>query len=240
MSSAEMLLKDKIQVPGEFNKIARRYDMATFLSQGYTSDLKLSVRRMKLKGDEYIADLCCGTGKSTIACIETVRRGKVLGIDFSVEMLNQAIANVLPRYPDRQLEFRNWNVMALDYPENTFDAIFMAYGIRNMPDYRACLLNLFRMLKPGGMIAFHEYSLSPNVLARLYWRIMGYGLIIPISALLTGSTRIFRYLIKSVLDFLSPGEFITLLKDTGFTGVSSEPLPSWRRPILRTFLARKP
>ena len=127
-----------------------------------------------------------------------------------------------------------------NYPDNTFDAIFMAYGIRNMPDYRSCLLNLNRMLRPGGVIAFHEYSLSDNPFARWYWRIMGYGLIIPLSTLLTGSSRIFRYLTKSVLDFLSPEEFITLLKETGFKDVHSEPLPSWRRPILRTFLACKP
>jgi len=239
MASADLLLHNKVQVPREFNKIARRYDLATFLSQGYASDLKLSVQRMQLQGNEYIADLCCGTGKSTIACLESVPEGKVLGIDFSEEMLNQAVMNVQPHYSDAQLQFRNMNVMELDYPDNSFDAIFMAYGIRNMPDYRTCLLNLHRMLRPGGVIAFHEYSLSENVLARWYWRFMGYGLIIPLSTLLTGSSRIFRYLIKSVLDFLSPDEFMTMLHDTGFKDVRSEPLPSWRRPVLRTFLARK-
>ena len=240
MSSANILLHDKIQVPKEFNKIARRYNLATLLSQGYAGDLNLSVQRMQLRGDEFIADLCCGTGKSTIACLENVPRGKVLGIDFSEEMLNQAIAHVLPLYPDRQLEFRNQNVMELDYPDNTFDAIFMAYGIRNMPDYRSCLLNLYRMLRTGGVIAFHEYSLAPNFWSRMYWRIMGFGLIIPLSTILTGSSRIFRYLIKSVLNFLSPDEFSKLLKDSGFTDVRAEPLSSWRRPILCTFVARKP
>jgi len=62
------LMQNKTQVPLEFNRIAQRYDLATFLSQGYQRDLQTSVDRMGLKGNELLADLCCGTGKSTIAC----------------------------------------------------------------------------------------------------------------------------------------------------------------------------
>jgi ubiquinone/menaquinone biosynthesis methyltransferase len=238
MSSAGELLRDKLQVPFEFNRIARRYDLATSLSQGYRSDLDLSVRRMQLQGDEYLADLCCGTGKSTIACLHALPGGKVLGIDFSEEMLNQAVAHVLPAFPGR-VEFRRQNIIDIDDPDRSFDAIFMAYGIRNMPDYRSVLTNLYRILRPGGVIAFHEYSIEDTPASRMYWYILGYGLILPVAGILTGSTRIFRYLIKSVLDFLSPSEFLTLLKETGFQDVKAVPLPGWRRPILKTFIARK-
>jgi len=239
MSSAGDLLRDKLQVPFEFNRIAGRYDLATSLSQGYSSDLDLSVRRMRLKGDEYVADLCCGTGKSTMACLQAVPGGKVLGVDFSDEMLNRAVVHVLPQFPGRVV-FRRQNIMDIDDPDGSFDAIFMAYGIRNMPDYGSVASNLYRMLRPGGVIAFHEYSIEDTPASRIYWHILGYGLILPVAGILTGSTRIFRYLIRSVLDFLSPSEFITLLKETGFHDVQAVPLPGWRGPVLRTFLARKP
>ena len=224
MSSPGELLRDKLQVPFEFNRIARRYNLATSLSQGYSSDLDLSVHRMQLRGDEYLADLCCGTGKSTIACLHAVPGGKVLGVDLSDEMLNQAVAHVLPVFPGRVV-FRRQNIMDIDDPDNSFDAIFMAYGIRNMPDYHSVLKNLYRMLRPGGVIAFHEYSIRDTALSRVYWAILGYGMILPVAGILTGSTSIFRYLIKSVLDFLSPSEFLTLLKETGFHDVQALPLP---------------
>jgi ubiquinone/menaquinone biosynthesis C-methylase UbiE len=79
------LLLHKKKVPVTFDKIANRYNLATSLSQGYRIDLKRSVNLMNLKGDEYVLDLCCGTGKSTIYCLEALPQGKVLAIDNSVE-----------------------------------------------------------------------------------------------------------------------------------------------------------
>lgn len=238
MNAAE-LIANKAEVPGQFDKIARRYDVATFLSQGYAEDLRTSVARMQLRGDELLADLCCGTGKSTRACLEHLPHGRVIAIDNSEGMLQRARQS-LTDYIPQQLELARQDVMALDYPDHHFDAIFMAYGIRNMPDARACLHNLHRMLKPGGVVCFHEFSLVPHVLARFYWRVLGYGLIVPFSGLLTGDFAIFRYLIRSVLAFPAPPAFVDMLHTAGFVEARALPLKSWRRPILHTFLARKP
>jgi ubiquinone/menaquinone biosynthesis C-methylase UbiE len=120
------------------------------------------------------------------------------------------------------------------------DAVFMAYGIRNMPDFARCLKNLRHLLKPGGTICFHEYAINKSVFARWYWRCIGYGLILPFAGMLTGSTAIFRYLIESVERFLSPEEFVALLREEGFEDVTHTPLGGWRKPILHTFLAHKP
>lgn len=229
------LLENKKSVPYEFNNVAKKYDLATFLSQGYQKDLQLSADRMNLKGGEYIADLCCGTGKSTGACINFLPEGKVLAIDNSKEMLDVA----RKKFPNKNISFSQADVMELDFPDETFDAIFMAYGIRNMPDYEKCLVNLKRMLKPKGVIVFHEYSLNEKFVSRLYWKVLGYMLIIPISTLLSGSSKIYKYLVKSVLDFPSPDKFLTLLNKVGFENSKRLPMPSWRRPILHTFIAYK-
>lgn len=233
-NSTELILNKK-EVPSAFNKVADKYDLATFLSQGYQKDLELSVKRMNLSGEELLADLCCGTGKSTLACKKSLHKGKILAVDNSSEMINIA----KKKFPNDDIIFEVSDVMELDYPDNTFDAIFMAYGIRNMPDYEKCLLNLNRMLKPGGVISFHEYSLYSNIFSRLYWKILGYSVIIPISGILSGTTKIYKYLVKSVLEFPTPIEFLSLLERTGFTNVQRLPMPSWRKPILHTFLAHK-
>ncbi len=232
---SNQLINNKKSVPSEFNKVAHKYDVATFLSQGYQKDLDLSAQRMKLKGDESIIDLCCGTGKSTESCLTQLPEGTILAIDNSEEMLSVA----KNKFTNDNLTFELADAMELDYPDETFDAIFMAYGIRNMPDYNKCLINLKRILKPNGLICFHEYSLNDNLLSRLYWRILGYSAIIPISTVLSGSSNIYKYLVKSVLEFPSPKKFIEILKQNGFKKIERFPMPSWRRPILRTFIAYK-
>ena len=239
-TTTQTLFENKSEVPFEFNRVANMYDFATLLSQGYQDDLQRSVDRLKLKGDELVLDLCCGTGKSTISCLNNLTGGKVIGIDNSEMMLRVASEKYFKQYDSDKLEFVLKDVMNLDYEDNSIDAIFMAYGIRNMPNYKKALLNLFRILKPGGKIAFHEYSLSENFFSHLYWKVLGYGVIIPVSTLLSGSSTIFKYLVKSVDKFLSPKEFHSLLAETGFINVKKHYMPSWRKPILRTFTAQKP
>jgi len=235
----DALIQNKKEVPSEFNRIAKRYDLATFLSQGYQKDLQISVDRMNLKGNEYLADLCCGTGKSTIACLNNLPNGKVIGIDNSGGMLEAAREKLIPKYGEDKVTFAQQDVMNLDLADNSLDAIFMAYGIRNMPDFEKCVRNLHRVLKPGGKICFHEYAISKSFASKLYWKFLGYFLIIPFAGLTTGSTKIFRYLIKSVETFLSPNEFTDLLKKAGFENIKHIPLGSWRKPILHTFFAQK-
>lgn len=229
------LLANKKEVPYEFDNVAAKYDLATFLSQGYQKDLILSVERMNLKGNELLADLCCGTGKSTLACLSFLSDGKVLAIDNSKEMLQIAKSKI----KSENVSFSQQDVMELNFKDNYFDAIFMAYGIRNMPDIQKCLVNLKRMLKPGGVICFHEYSLNDSFLSKFYWKIFGYTVIIPISTLLSGSSKIYKYLVKSVINFPSPNKFLAILTQCGFTRVKRLPMPSWRKPILHTFLAYK-
>src|SRR5690606_6568840 len=194
------LIQNKKAVPSEFDKIASRYDIATYLSQGYMDDLRISAERMKLKGNEHLLDLCCGTGKSTLACLEQLPDGTVVAVDNSAEMLTIAENKLSILYPDK-ISFKLNDAMQLDFPEQTFDAIFMAYGIRNMPDYERCVKNLFKILKPRGIICFHEYSLAENFYAKPYWGIMGYGFIVPFCTLLTANFTIFNYLVKSVMTF---------------------------------------
>jgi ubiquinone/menaquinone biosynthesis methyltransferase len=238
--NAEGLLQSKKEVPATFDKIARRYDFATFLSQGYAKDLQCSVKLMDLQGDEYLLDLCCGTGKSTVHCLQAVPDGKVLAIDNSKEMLRIAASNLAVDISEDKCQILQEDVMNLDMADHSVDAIFMAYGIRNMPNYEACIKNLYRMLKPGGIIGFHEYSLPKKFFNHLYWRILGYGIIIPFSALITGNLTIFKYLIKSVLAFPSPSQFREMIAGAGFKDVSVYPQKSWRKFILHTFIAKKP
>ena len=238
--TADALIQNKKEVPAAFNRIAKRYDLATFLSQGYQQDLQTSVDRMELKGNELLADLCCGTGKSTVACLNNLPDGTVIGVDNSEGMLQAARKKLAAHCKKAKVRFLQQDVMNLTMNGISPDAIFMAYGIRNMPDVERCIKNLYSILKPGGKICFHEYAISKSFVSKLYWKCLGYLFIIPFAGLATGSTTMFRYLIKSVESFPSPEEFAGLLRKAGFENIIHSPLGSWRKPILHTFLAHKP
>jgi len=235
MNTTASLLQNKSKVPSEFDSIAKRYDIATWFSNGYMDDLNVSTSRIQLKGDERLLDLCCGTGKSTLACLNVLPNGKITGVDNSFEMLEVAKQKI----QISNVNFIHADAMQLNFKPETFDVIFMAYGIRNMPDYEKCLSGLSRILKQGGVICFHEYVLDEAWWAKAYWAILGYGFIIPFCTLLTGNFTIFNYLIKSVLNFPTPSNFKEMLQNAGFEQVDFIPLKGWRAPILKTVIAKK-
>jgi len=237
--SATLLIENKAIVPKEFNKIARRYDLATGLSQGYRYDLEKSASLLRLGGHETVLDLCCGTGKSTAALLPFIRNGKITGIDNSEEMLRAAREKFHAETAAGKMDFRLYDVMHLPYEENSVDVIFMAYGLRNMPDYDICIRNLYRILKPGGKLLVHDYSLSENAWSKSYWKLLGYGFILPFCTLVTGESRIFSYLVRSVSRFLQPSALVTLLEKNGFSDIHCHKHKGWRGPILKAFYAEK-
>lgn len=238
-TSASILYENKKIVPKEFNKIAGRYDLATALSQGYQEDLNRSGDLLQLKGDELVVDLCCGTGKSTLAVLPKISSGKIICIDNSEGMLEVAKEKFSKEIACGKISVSLQDAMHLNFSEDSVDAIFMAYGLRNMPDYEKCVANLFRILKPGGQLVIHDYSLSDAWYAKPLWWILGYGFIVPFCTLLSGSSTIYTYLIKSVMNFLNPSEVKALLEKKGFQEVSIMHQPGWRRPILHSFRAVK-
>lgn len=238
-NTTSTLIANKKQVPKEFNRVSKSYDKATGLSQGYQSDLNRSASMLELKGDELVLDLCCGTGKSTAGVFKYMKTGKVIGVDNSEGMLEEANKKYAKEIKDGKAEFILKDAMELDFEENSFDAIFVAYGLRNMPDYDQFLQGLHKILKPGGKLVIHDYSLKNKHWAKWYWQILGYVFIVPISAATSGSSTIFTYLIKSVSTFLTPKQVKKHLSRNNFKDVKSKPAPFWRNPILSTFVGTK-
>lgn len=231
------LISNKALVPMEFNQVSRSYDFATRMSQGYQDDLDTSAERMGLRGDEHLLDLCCGTGKSTLACLKQLPTGTVVGVDNSEGMLLEANNKFAEGIKSGKVTFILKDAMHLDFPDESFDAVFMAYGLRNMPDYEKSIQGIHRILKPGGKLCIHDYSLAAGIFSRIYWAILGYGFIVPFCTIMSGSSTIYTYLIRSVLTFLNPKEIQSLLEANGFESVSAQPHASWRRPILHSVIA---
>ena len=123
--------------------------------------------------------------------------------------------------------------------EGEFDAILMAYGIRNVPDVDLCLERLFELLAPGGTICFHEYSVKDSRRARATWDAVSWGIIVPGGLVTAGSARIYRYLHQSVRAFDGVRAFEGRLVHAGYSNVRTEPMDGWQRGILHSFLAER-
>ncbi|UCF99126.1 MAG: class I SAM-dependent methyltransferase [Spirochaetaceae bacterium] len=228
----------KKEVPLNFNRVARWYDALQKMNPGYTEHLRLSAERLAVKPDANLLDLCCGTGLSTEALRAVYPQARIDALDASEGMLEVARNRGLAQ----PLSYILADVMELT-PEQLngpYDGILMAYGIRNMPDADAALARLFPLLKKGGTICFHEYSVSDSKWSRLMWNVVASTVIIPLGQLTSPGAPIYRYLRRSVLEFDGVTRFEQRLRDAGFVDVHTEPTNGWAKGIVHSFLARKP
>lgn len=116
------------------------------------------MKRMKVKKGSTALDVCCGTGDWSIALAKAVKKkGKVVGLDFSKNMLSIA-EKKKQELKIEQLELIHGNAMELPFEDNTFDYVTIGFGLRNVPDYMTVLKEMYRVVKPGGKVVCLETS----------------------------------------------------------------------------------
>jgi ubiquinone/menaquinone biosynthesis C-methylase UbiE len=230
-------VSEKHSVPTEFDRVSRSYDRLSALNPGYARHLRMSAERLRLPERARILDLCCGTGLSTAALRQAYPRAAITGLDASAGMLDQArskptLAGVTWLQGDAMDP-------AAAGAAGPYDGILMAYGIRNVPDPDVCLERLRGLLADGGVLCLHEYSVRGSVWSRVVWNLVTIGIVMPLGQIFAGTTRIFRYLRRSVLEFDSVAALEDRLRRAGFVGVRTEPMDGWQRGIVHSFLGRR-
>lgn len=237
VDTAAPLPHQKRQVPAAFDHVAGRYDLLTGMNPGYHRHLRLSAARLAAPPEARILDLCCGTGLSTAALVRTYPDATITALDASAGML--AIARKKPWGAGvRWIHGDAMDPAAAGAP-GPFDAILMAYGIRNVPDADACLRRVHQLLAPGGAICFHEYSVRDSRRARWIWEAVTRLVIVPAGAVTSPGSPIYRYLRDSVRDFDGVRDFEDRLRAAGFVDVRTEAMDGWQRGIVHSFLARR-
>ena len=207
------------------------------MNPGYSKHLRMSARRLGVPAEATLLDLCCGTGVSTAALRDVYPRAEITALDASEGMLVKARTK---RHLRASWPLGDAMDPAAAGAEGPYDGILMAYGIRNVPDADACLERLFALLKPGGRICFHEYSVADSPVRKAVWNAVTLGVIIPGGMLTAGKTGIYRYLRRSVNEFDGVSGFEARLQRHGFTNVHTEAMDGWQRGIVHSFLAERP
>ncbi|QNI06236.1 methyltransferase domain-containing protein [Mycobacterium kubicae] len=224
-----------------FDAGAPAYDQLVGANPGYHSALHLTARRMRIpnrgKGLRLL-DAGCGTGASTAALLAVAPEAEIVAVDASRGMLYAAQAKDWP--PSVRFVHTPIEDLAEHGITGPFDAILAAYLVRNLADPDAQLREFRSLLRPGGTLAVHEYSVRDSAVATRIWHAVCWGIIIPAGWWRTRDAGLYRYLWRSVLAFDGATAFRQRLTDAGFTGVHSETVPGWEANIVHTFLADAP
>lgn len=231
------MIADKTAVPHAFDVVARTYDLLTGANPGYHRHLRLSADRLGAGPGARLLDLCCGTGSSTAALRAAYPTAEIMGLDASQGMLERARRKPALRARFVLGDATEPQAHGVDGP---FDGILMAYGIRNLPEPDRGLRNLRSLLRPGGTVVFHEYSVADSSFARAVWDAVCLGVIIPGGWVTAPGSDIYRYLHRSVREFDGVSAFEDRLRRAGFTDVETLPMDGWQRGIVHSFRARRP
>ena len=149
------------KVHGIFSRIAGKYDlMNTILS--FNLDKTWRSRTMEVaapKSTERWIDVCCGTGKITLALRRMLgEQGEVIGLDFTAAMLEVARQAERKAALTTPIIWQEADAMNLPYPDECFDGVTIGFGLRNLPDIDQGLREMRRVLKPGGRLVCLELS----------------------------------------------------------------------------------
>ncbi|EIE98716.1 class I SAM-dependent methyltransferase [Saccharomonospora glauca] len=227
-------------VPAAFDRAARDYDRLVGLNPGYHAHLRSAARVVArtVGPGARVLDAGCGTGASTEALLATLVDPDVVAVDASEGMLAIARRKVWPG----SVRFVHAAVDDLPVPaaSGPFDAVFAAYLLRNVVDPDATLATLRRLLRPGGVLVLHDYSLAERPLPRLRWTAVCWTIVIPAAWLISRDTRLHRYLWRSARGFDSPERLQRRLLAAGYPEVRHGTTSGWQRGILHTVTATVP
>jgi len=202
-------------IKNKFDQIASKYDLFNdIITLGiHRYWKKFMVKKIRLNKDKKCLDLCCGTGDISREVLNQYPHCKVVGLDFSEEMLFIAKAKLMK---NSNIQFLRGDAMHIPFPNENFDAVTIGYGLRNVSNINNCLKEIFRVLKPGGVLACLDVGkvhipVISNLINFYFFRIVPL-----IGNLLIPGEEMFHYLPNSSTDYPSQELIKSFLLEVGF------------------------
>ncbi len=219
-------LSKKQQVANMFDKIAFRYDFLNhFLSAGIdVTWRKKAIKQLKSLHPKSVLDVAVGTGDVAILTYKILQPKKITGIDISEGMLEIGRSKVKKLGLEKEIELLNGDSESIDFPDASFDAITVAFGVRNFENLEKGLKEMLRVLKPGGKLVVLEFSKPKQIAFKgiydLYMKIIAPG----IGKMVAKNKDAYQYLNESVQKFPEGNEFIEILNQAGYKNTYFESL----------------
>lgn len=223
-NSAESSKKE--QVADMFNNISGTYDFLNhFLSIGI--DIvwrKKAIGKLKQLQPKVLLDVATGTGDFALQAIQTLKPDQVIGVDISSGMLEVAKKKINEKKIDGVFSVELGDSENLRFPDNYFDAITVAFGVRNFQNLGAGLKEMHRVLKPGGKLVVLEFSMPKTIGIKQLYNFYFRYLTPFIGKLFSKDVRAYSYLNESVEAFPDRNNFTKIMDESGFKETKFEPL----------------
>lgn len=209
-----------------FSTITARYDLMNHvLSMGI--DIywrRFTVKKMRFFKAFRLLDVATGTGDLAIYASAANPNIDITGLDFTWSMLKAGKIKISRKGLGQKIGLTQGDAMSLPFPDNTFDVVSIAFGIRNIPDRKTALSEMVRVLVPGGRLMVLEMTFARHSLFKKAIRFYLNRILPFIAGKITANPEAYHYLADSIMNFPPPAEFAGSLEDLGLREVAAYPL----------------
>lgn len=215
--------KDKLQIGQMFDRISFRYDLLNhLLSLGIDKIWrKKMVKELCKQYNSHILDIATGTGDLAIMLAKNIPNADIIGIDISKNMLKLAKKKIILNHFDNKIKIMQSDCEQLPFKKFSFEAITVAFGIRNFENFSKGLSEIFRVLKVSGTLFILEFSIPKRFPIKQFYHLYTKYLVPFIGAILSKNKDAYFYLTQSVYSFPYGKEMEYILKKIGFYNVKS-------------------
>lgn len=215
----------KVQVAKMFDNISSDYDFLNhFLSLGIDiAWRKKAIKLLKPIQPKVILDVATGTGDFAIEALR-LKPEKVIGVDISDGMLSVGRQKIKNRKLDGIVELRNGDSEKLPFGENNFDAVIVAFGVRNFENLKTGLGEMLRVVRPGGMVVILEFSKPAKFPLKQLYNFYFKFVLPKIGRWVSKDSSAYTYLPESVQAFPDGEGFVQILNQLGYKNTRCKPL----------------
>jgi demethylmenaquinone methyltransferase/2-methoxy-6-polyprenyl-1,4-benzoquinol methylase len=211
------------RVADVFHSVAAKYDLMNDLMSGGVHRLwkRFTIQLSGVRPGQKVLDIAGGTGDLTAHFSRLVGdKGLVVLADINDSMLKVGRDKLMDRGIANNVCFSQADAQYLPYPDNTFDCITIAFGLRNVTDKELALCSMLRVLKPGGRLLVLEFSKPSNPLLEKAYDFYSFNILPKMGEMITNDADSYRYLAESIRMHPDQDTLKNMMRDAGFSRCS--------------------
>lgn len=212
-------LSKKEQVADMFDNIAFKYDFLNrFLSAGIDITWrKKAIKQLTNLQPQKVLDVATGTADVALMTYDILKPTNIIGIDISEGMLDLGRQKIAAKDLQNIIQLYKGDSENIGYHDNSFDAITVAFGVRNFQNLLKGLQEMRRVLQPGGKLVILEFSRPKNIVFKQFYNLYMNVIAPSFGKLFAKNKDAYQYLNDSVQAFPEGQTFLTIMHEAGFT-----------------------